>query len=67
LIAYLHVDVLFSTEKSFHPEALYNLTRLWNAVQQPDRANEAADKLTSEYPNSPWAQKLKAPAAAANG
>lgn len=64
LIAYLHVDVLFTTEKSFHPEALYHLSRLWTTIQQPDRANEAADKLTSEYPNSPWAQKLKAPAAA---
>ncbi|MDB5340330.1 MAG: hypothetical protein JWN70_5949 [Planctomycetaceae bacterium] len=65
LIAYLHVDVLFSTEKSFHPEALYQLSRLWTAVQQPDRANEAADKLTQEYPNSPWTEKLKSPAAPA--
>ncbi len=64
LLAYLHVDVLFSTEKSYHPEALYHLSRLWNLIQQPDRANEAADKLTSEYPNSPWTQKLKTPAAA---
>ncbi len=67
LIAYLHVDVLFSTEKAFHPEALYHLSRLWTLVQQPDRANEAADKLTSEYPKSPWAQKLKTPAAAGAG
>ncbi len=67
LLAYLHVDVLFSTEKSFHPEALYHLSRLWTAIQQPDRANEAADKLTSEYPNSPWAQKVKTPAPAAGG
>lgn len=65
LMAYLHVDVLFSSEKAFHPEALYHLSRLWTAVQQPDRANEAADKLTAEYPNSPWAQKLKTPAPAA--
>ena len=64
LLAYLHVDVLFSTEKSYHPEALYHLSRLWALVQQPDRANEAADKLTAEYPNSPWSQKLKTPAAA---
>lgn len=67
LLAYLHVDVLFSTEKAFHPEALYHLSRLWTVVQQPDRANEAADKLTAEYPNSPWAQKLKTPAPAAGG
>ncbi len=67
LIAYLHVDVLFSSEKSFHPEALYHLSRLWTVIQQPDRANEAADKLTAEYPNSPWAQKVKTPAPAAAG
>ena len=65
LLAYLHVDVLFSSEKAVHPEALYHLSRLWAAVQQPDRANEASDKLITEYPNSPWAQKVKTPAAAA--
>lgn len=59
LLAYLHVDVLFATEKAVHPEALYHLSKLWTAVQQPDRASEATDKLNSEYPNSPWAQKLK--------
>lgn len=64
LLAYLHVDVLFSSEKAFHPEALYHLSRLWAAIQQPERANEAADKLSVEYPNSPWTEKLKAPAGA---
>jgi tetratricopeptide (TPR) repeat protein len=59
LLAYLHVDVLFPTEKAVHPEALYHLSKLWTAVQQPDRASEAVDKLNAEYPNSPWAQKLK--------
>ncbi|MDB5390353.1 MAG: hypothetical protein JWM11_5999 [Planctomycetaceae bacterium] len=59
LLAYLHVDVLFANEKSVHPEALYHLSKLWTAVQQPDRASEAVDKLNSEYPNSPWSQKLK--------
>ncbi len=65
LLAYLHVDLLFSTEKAYHPEALYQLTRMWTAIQQPDRASETAERLTSEYPNSPWTQKLKAPAPAA--
>lgn len=60
LLAYLHIDLLFSAEKSAHPEALYHLSKLWTtAVQQPDRANEAAEKLNTEYPNSPWTQKLK--------
>lgn len=64
LLAYLHVDVLFPTQKAVHPEALYHLSQLWTVVQQPDRATEAVDKLNSEYPNSPWTQKLKtAPAA----
>lgn len=64
LLAYLHVDVLFANQKFVHPEALYHLSQLWTAVQQPDRANEAIDKLNSEYPNSPWTQKLKATPAA---
>lgn len=64
LLAYLHVDVLFSSEKTVHPEALFHLAKLWAIVQQPDRANEAADKLSADYPNSPWAQKLKNPTAA---
>lgn len=63
LLAYLHVDVLFANEKAYHPEALYHLSHLWTALQQPDRANEAADKLTVDYPNSPWSQKLKVPTA----
>jgi tetratricopeptide (TPR) repeat protein len=63
LLAYLHVDVLFPAEKVRHAEALYHLAKLWGVVQQPDRAADAADRLATEYPNSPWTQKVKAPAA----
>jgi tetratricopeptide (TPR) repeat protein len=63
LLAYLHIDTLFLTERAQHAEALYNLAQLWNTVQQPDRAEDAATRLSTEFPNSPWAQKLRTPVA----
>ena len=58
LLAYLHVDVLFSGEKDLHAEALYHLATLWNEVAQPGRAADARAKLASDYPNSEWSKKL---------
>jgi tetratricopeptide (TPR) repeat protein len=64
LLAYLHVDVLFATEKSMQAEALFHLTRLWEKVGQKGRAAEARDKLEGEeFKGSEWARQLKAPAA----
>ncbi len=58
LLAYLHVDVLFSSEKDLHAEALYHLAKLWNEVGQPGRAADARAILSSEeYKNSEWAKK----------
>lgn len=59
LLSYLYVDVVTPQEKSIHPEALYHLSQLWKISQQPERAAEAAERLTAEYPNSPWTAKLK--------
>ena len=56
LFSYLHVDLLFSSQKSQHAEALYNLGQLW-AKTHPDRATEARARLTQEYPNTSWATK----------
>ncbi|MDA0835117.1 MAG: tetratricopeptide repeat protein [Planctomycetota bacterium] len=58
IIAYLHVDVLFDSEKGFHAEALYRLATLWGQVGYPDRAAEAQATLESDYPNSEWFKKL---------
>ena len=58
LLAYLHVDVLFSGEKDLHAEALYHLATLWNEVAQPGRAADARNKLAADYPNSEWTKKL---------
>jgi tetratricopeptide (TPR) repeat protein len=60
VLAYLHVDVLFSNEKALHPEALYHLARLWGSVGHPERAAEAQSKLSEGYPNNPWTKKFAA-------
>lgn len=61
LLAYLHVDVLFSSEKALHAEALYRLASLWDKVGNKGRAEEARDRLKSDYENSDWAKQLKSP------
>jgi tetratricopeptide (TPR) repeat protein len=57
-LSYLHVDILFPREASYHAESLYQLSNLWKLVQHPDRSAEAAGKLVQIYPNSEWRKKL---------
>lgn len=57
ILAFLHVDVLFARESTYHAESLYQLSRLWRTVQHDDRALDAQAKLVSSYPNSEWAKK----------
>ena len=59
-LAYLHVDVLYSTEKDLHAQSLYWLAKMWNETdpKHPERAQEAKTKLDTEYPNSEWKKKL---------
>jgi tetratricopeptide (TPR) repeat protein len=54
LYAFLFVDSLYNQSAPQHAEALYHLKDLWNQLSHPDRAKEAADKLKSRYPTSPW-------------
>jgi tetratricopeptide (TPR) repeat protein len=64
LFAYLHVDVLFASEKPLQAEALFHLTRLFEKTGQKAKAAELRDKLESEeFKNTDWARQLKAPAA----
>jgi tetratricopeptide (TPR) repeat protein len=60
LMAYLHVDVIpsLAKEKDLHAEALYRLSQLWPVLGHAARADIAAGKLQSDYPNSEWARKL---------
>lgn len=57
LLAYLHVDILFSNQREFHPRALYHLVRLWRQVGKTTRSTAAQVKLETEYPNSEWKTK----------
>ena len=57
-LAFLHTDLLFSTEREAHAEALYNLNKLWTAMEETDRANRARQTLNSNYANSFWKLKL---------
>jgi tetratricopeptide (TPR) repeat protein len=58
LLNFLKVDVLYFGQADCHAESLYHLSRLWNDVNRPDRAKEAAEKLKSRYPNSLFASRL---------
>jgi tetratricopeptide (TPR) repeat protein len=57
LMAFLHVDVLYPSEPAEHAQALFHLARLWGPAGHPDRAADAAARLTEKYPNSQWASQ----------
>jgi tetratricopeptide (TPR) repeat protein len=56
LLAYLHVDVLYSNVPEAHAEALAQLAPLWKAIGQEERAREARQLLEERYGKSRWAQ-----------
>ena len=60
LLAFLHVDVLYSTVPEAHAEALSHLVPLWKAVGQEARAREAKQTLQEKYANSKWAKGVDA-------
>jgi tetratricopeptide (TPR) repeat protein len=55
IVAFLHVDLLYSRVPELHAEALANLAKLFAAKNKTDRANEARNLLLEKYPNSTWA------------
>lgn len=55
--AFLHVDLLFSSAGAEHAKALYELSRLWGDLGQPDRALDAKERLQKNHPGSPWAKR----------
>ena len=58
VLAYLHVDLLFASQRAMHAEALFHLGSLWAAVGHPERASAVREKLRSDYPQSSWTKKL---------
>jgi tetratricopeptide (TPR) repeat protein len=61
LLSYLLVDVQFFSEKALHAEALYRLANLWEKTGNKPRADEARERLKSDYESSEWTRQLKAP------
>ncbi len=56
LLAYLHTDLLFTSDSGSHAEALYYLSQLFSKVD-PQRAADAKARLQSQYASSAWAKK----------
>jgi tetratricopeptide (TPR) repeat protein len=57
LFAYLHVDLLYSSEPEAHAEALHHLAALWEATGKPNEARDARQKLKTRYPTTSWAKQ----------
>lgn len=55
LLAFLHVDLLYSRYGELHAEALANLATLWTDLDKADRAAQARETLKEKYPASAWA------------
>lgn len=49
LLAYLHIDILYSTSRTEHIEALKHIVSLWRKLQREDRAQETEARLKSIY------------------
>jgi tetratricopeptide (TPR) repeat protein len=59
VMAFLHTDLIYTTEREAHAEALYNLALIWPKLDQHDRANRARQGLKTRYRNSVWSMKLQ--------
>ena len=54
LMNFLHVEILYNSEREQHARALAAIVSLWNTLGKPERAREVLGKLKSEYPQSPY-------------
>ncbi len=56
VLAYLHTDLLFTSDPDSHAEALYHLIQLFTKLDPP-RVAETKARLQSLYANSAWTKK----------
>lgn len=57
IVAYLHVDLLYSRSPEQHAEALAHLAELFAADNLTQRAQQARSRLKDKYPQSVWNTK----------
>jgi len=57
ILAYLEVDLLYSTQKAAHARAIYYVALLWDQLGHSDNATESREKLKRLYPDSSWAKQ----------
>jgi tetratricopeptide (TPR) repeat protein len=57
LLAFLHTDVVFTSEPDVHAEALYHLGQLWSQVNQSERSLRARSLLNDRYSGTRWARR----------
>lgn len=58
LDGYLWVNVLYDRDSEQLARSLYNLTGIFRSLGQPERADELAARLKTDFPESPWTKKL---------
>ena len=49
VLAFLHIDLLYSTEVTAHAEALLHLSRLWPKIGKPDQGADAKNRWQRLY------------------
>ncbi len=52
MLAYLHTDLLFSSDTATHAEALHHLAALWKKAGKREEAKEANNELQRRYGNT---------------
>ncbi len=57
--AFLVTQLLYTTERDPHAEAVYHLTLIWPKLNQGERANSARSILRDRHRNTVWAMKLQ--------
>ncbi|MFO0946313.1 MAG: tetratricopeptide repeat protein [Planctomycetota bacterium] len=61
LDGYMWVNVLYDRDPEQLARALYNLSGIFRAIGQGERAEQMASRLKNDFPNSDWTKKLEAP------
>ena len=57
LRAFLHTSLMFTADPNVHAESLYHLAKLWEQLDESERALQTRALLKSRYATTTWATK----------